>query len=62
MKIGRSLPQNALASLPDADVRVLERATSRLADETQRQAAHYQRQAGRLRKEQTRRKREAKSA
>lgn len=57
MTVDRSLPQCELVRLPDADLRALERATSKLSDTVQRQAAQYQRQADRMRKELKRRKR-----
>lgn len=62
MTVDRALPQAELVRLSDPDLRALERATSKLADATQRQAAHYQRQADRMRKEQRRRLREASRA
>ncbi|ADV27003.1 OmpA/MotB domain-containing protein [Pseudoxanthomonas suwonensis 11-1] len=44
------LTQAELDRLTDEQVHALERASQRLADETQRQAAHYQRTADRMRK------------
>lgn len=44
------LTQADLDRLTDDEVHALERASQRLADETQRQAAHYQRTADRMRK------------
>lgn len=61
MTVDRQLPQAELVKLDDSDLRVLERATSKLADVTQRQAGRYQRQADRIRKELRRRHREARA-
>lgn len=44
------LTEADLTRLPDDQLHALERATSRMGDELQRQAARYQRQADRMRK------------
>ena len=57
MKRLDALTTAQIKALDDEQVKHLESATSRLANETQRQAAHYQREADKLRKELKRRKR-----
>lgn len=62
MTVDRTLPMAELARLGDSDLRTLERTTSKLADELQRQAKRYLRQADRMRKEQRRRTRDRRNA
>lgn len=61
MTVDRTLPVAELARLGDADLRHLERTTSKLADEAHRQALRYQRQADRMRKLLRTRRREARA-
>lgn len=56
-----SITTAELHAFSDEELKHLESATSRLANETQRQAAHYQREAAKMRGEQQRRKRNANS-
>lgn len=62
MKAFQSMTQAEVDRLGDCELRALELATRKLADQTQREAARYQREADRLRKTMSRRKREAKAA
>lgn len=62
MKAFRPMTQAEVDRLSDGEIRALELATRKLADQTQREAARYQREADRLRKTMTRRKREAEAA
>ena len=52
-----SMTQAQVDALGDEDIRTLELATRKLADQTQREAARYQREADRLRKTMSRRRR-----
>ena len=62
MKAFTAMTQAEVDSLDDGNLRALETATRKLADQAQREAARYQREADRLRKAIARRKREAKPA
>jgi len=56
MRTPSAMEQKDIDRLDDEQIATLERATQKLADETQRQAARYQRTADRLRKAIKRRK------